>query len=54
MSAAVKNVDIINQKIGLSIKDAEKASNEPSKKLYINNSEKVVSNLGDILSGIKL
>ncbi|MCD6486861.1 MAG: 30S ribosomal protein S1 [Syntrophobacterales bacterium] len=54
VSAAVKNVDIINQKIGLSIKDAEKASNEPSKKLYINNSEKVVSNLGDILSGIKL
>ena len=54
VSAAVKNVDIVNQKIGLSIKDAEKASNEPSKKLYINNSEKVVSNLGDILSGIKL
>ncbi|MCK4533905.1 MAG: 30S ribosomal protein S1, partial [Syntrophobacterales bacterium] len=54
VSAAVKNVDIASQKIGLSIKDAEKASNEPSKKLYINNSEKVVSNLGDILSGIKL
>ncbi|MBW2630836.1 MAG: 30S ribosomal protein S1 [Deltaproteobacteria bacterium] len=54
VSAAVKNVDVVNQKIGLSIKDAEKASNEPSKKLYINNSEKVVSNLGDILSGIKL
>ena len=54
VSAAVKNVDITSQKIGLSIKDAEKASNEPSKKLYINNSEKVVSNLGDILSGIKL
>ncbi|MEA1970435.1 MAG: S1 RNA-binding domain-containing protein, partial [Thermodesulfobacteriota bacterium] len=53
VSAAVKNVDIVNQKIGLSIKNAEKASNEPSKKLYINNSEKVVSNLGDILSGIK-
>ncbi len=54
VSATVKNVDIASQKIGLSIKDAEKASNEPSKKLYINNSEKVVSNLGDILSGIKL
>jgi len=54
VSAAVKNVDIVNQKIGLSIKDAEKSSNEPSKKLYVNNSEKVVSNLGDILSGIKL
>ena len=54
VSAAVKNVDIVNQKIGLSVKDVEKTSNEPSKKLYINNSEKVVSNLGDMLSGIKL
>jgi len=54
VSAVVKNVDIVNQKIGLSIKDTEKASSEPSKKLYINNDEKVVSNLGDMLSGIKL
>lgn len=54
VSAAVKNVDVANQKIGLSIKDSEKNTPEPSKKLYINNNEKVVSNLGDILSGIKL
>ncbi len=54
VSAAVKNVDVANQKIGLSIKDSEKNPPEPSKKLYINNNEKVVSNLGDILSGIKL
>ncbi len=53
VSAAVKNVDVANQKIGLSIKDSEKNPPEPSKKLYINNNEKVVSNLGDILSGIK-
>ena len=53
VSAVIKNVDTASQKIGLSIKDAKKASDEKSKKQYINNNEKVVSNLGDILSGIK-
>ena len=54
VSAVVKNVDIANQKIGLSIKDSEKASDDTSKKQYINNNEKVVSNLGDMLAGIKV
>ncbi|MEA2014176.1 MAG: 30S ribosomal protein S1, partial [Thermodesulfobacteriota bacterium] len=54
VSAVVKNVDIANQKIGLSIKDIEKASDDTSKKQYLNNNEKVVSNLGDMLSGVKV
>ncbi|MDO9516350.1 MAG: 30S ribosomal protein S1 [Syntrophales bacterium] len=54
VSAAVKNVDVANHKIGLSIKDSEKASDKTSQKQYLNNREKVVSNLGDMLSGIKL
>jgi len=54
VSAVVKNVDIVSQKIGLSIKDSEKASDDTSKKQYINNNEKVVSNLGDMLAGIKV
>jgi len=54
VSAAVKNVDVANHKIGLSIKDSEKTSDKTSRKQYLNNREKVVSNLGDMLSGIKL
>ncbi len=54
VSAVVKNVDIVSQKIGLSIKDSEKVSDNTSKKQYINNNEKVVSNLGDMLAGIKV
>ena len=54
VSAVVKNVDIVSQKIGLSIKDSEKASDDTSKKQYINNNEKVVSNLGDMLAGMKV
>ena len=54
VSAVVKNVDVVSQKIGLSIKDSEKASDDTSKKQYINNNEKVVSNLGDMLAGIKV
>lgn len=53
VSAAVKNVDVANHKIGLSIKDSEKASDKTSQKQYLNNREKVVSNLGDMLAGIK-
>ncbi len=55
VSAAVKNVDVIEHKIGLSIKDSEKvSSSKTSQKQYLNNKEKVVSNLGDMLAGIKI
>jgi small subunit ribosomal protein S1 len=54
VSASVKNVDVANHKIGLSIKDSEKAADKTSQKQYLNNREKVVSNLGDMLSGVKL
>jgi len=54
VSAAVKNIDVANHKIGLSIKESEKASDKTSQKQYLNNREKVVSNLGDMLAGIKL
>jgi len=54
VSAVVKNVDIVSQKIGLSIKDSEKASDDTSKRQYLNNNERVVSNLGDMLAGIKI
>ena len=54
VSASVKNVDVANHKIGLSIKDSERSSDRTSQKQYLNNREKVVSNLGDMLAGIKL
>jgi small subunit ribosomal protein S1 len=54
ISAAIKNIDVENQKVGLSIKDCESASDNSSQNQYVNNKEKVVSNLGEILSGIKV
>jgi small subunit ribosomal protein S1 len=54
VSAAIKNIDIDSQKVGLSIKDCETASDSSSQNQYVNNKEKVVSNLGEILSGIKV
>jgi small subunit ribosomal protein S1 len=54
VSAVIKNIDAKKQKIGLSIKDYESASEKLSMKQYVNNREKVVSNLGDILSNIKV
>ncbi|HPQ44808.1 MAG TPA: 30S ribosomal protein S1 [Syntrophales bacterium] len=54
VTAVVKNVDTVSQKIGLSIKDSEKSPDDTSKKQYINNNQKVVSNLGDMLAGIKV
>ncbi len=54
VSAAIKNVDIDSQKVGLSIKDCETASDSSSQNQYVNNKEKVVSNLGEILSGMKV
>ncbi|TFG37730.1 MAG: 30S ribosomal protein S1, partial [Syntrophobacterales bacterium] len=54
VSAAIKNIDVESQKVGLSIKDCEAAQDASSKNQYVNNKEKVVSNLGEILSGIKV
>jgi small subunit ribosomal protein S1 len=54
VSAAIKNIDVDSQKVGLSIKDCETASDSSSQNQYVNNKEKVVSNLGEILSGIKV
>ena len=54
VSAIIKNIDVANQKVGLSIKDFEISTDQSSQNQYVNNNEKVVSNLGDLLSGIKL
>jgi small subunit ribosomal protein S1 len=54
VSAMIKNIDVDNQKVGLSIKDVETTAAEPSQNQYVNNSEKVVSNLGEILAGMKV
>lgn len=54
VSAAIKNIDVDSQKVGLSIKDCETAQEASSQNQYVNNKEKVVSNLGEILSGIKV
>lgn len=53
VSAVIKNIDVENQKVGLSIKDFEASTEDSSQKRYVNNDKKVVSNLGDILSGMK-
>ena len=54
VSAVIKNIDVDNQKVGLSIKDVETTSAEPAQNQYVNNNEKVVSNLGEILAGMKV
>ncbi|MCK9274037.1 MAG: 30S ribosomal protein S1 [Syntrophales bacterium] len=54
VNAVIKNIDVENQKVGLSIKDYEISTDQSSQNQYVNNNEKVVSNLGDILAGIKL
>ncbi|MBN2568023.1 MAG: 30S ribosomal protein S1 [Deltaproteobacteria bacterium] len=54
VSAVIKNIDVDSQKVALSIKDIETASSEQAQTNYVNNDEKVVSNLGDLLSGIKV
>jgi len=54
VTAVVKSIDLENQKVGLSIRDYEMQTAEPSsQRQYVNNEEKVVSNLGDILANIK-
>ncbi|MBN1828148.1 MAG: 30S ribosomal protein S1 [Deltaproteobacteria bacterium] len=54
VKAVVKNIDVKSQKVGLSIKGFEQSSESSTIKQYVNNKEKVVSNLGNILSGIKV
>jgi len=54
VSAIIKNIDVENQKVGLSIKDFEISTDQSSQNQYVNNNEKVVSNLGDLLANIKL
>jgi len=54
VSAVIKNIEVENQKVGLSIKDIDSGPGESNQNRYVNNDEKVVSNLGDILAGIKV
>ncbi|MFB3926365.1 MAG: 30S ribosomal protein S1 [Syntrophales bacterium] len=54
VSAVIKNVDLKSKKIRLSIKDFESSANESSATQYINNQEKIGSNLGKVLAGVKL
>ncbi|MDD5167524.1 MAG: 30S ribosomal protein S1 [Syntrophales bacterium] len=56
VSAAVKNIDLKNRKIRLSIKDLEGPSEAEgaTMKQYLNNKENVGSNLGKALADIKI
>ncbi len=54
VSAVIKSIDSKSKKIRLSIKDYEAQANEPASTQYINNKEKVGSNLGKVLANIKI
>lgn len=54
VTAVIKSIDMENQKVGLSIKDYEQSAEPSSQRQYVNNNEKVVSNLGDLLANIKM
>lgn len=54
VSAMVKSVDSKSKKIRLSIRDYESLVNEPATNQYLNNKEKVGSNLGKVLANVKL
>ncbi|HRT69941.1 MAG TPA: 30S ribosomal protein S1 [Syntrophales bacterium] len=54
VTASVKNVDTKSKKIRLSIREYENSLNETSGNQYMNNREKVGSNLGKVLAGVKL
>jgi small subunit ribosomal protein S1 len=56
VSAVIKNIDLKNRKIRLSIKDLETPSAEegPSANSYLNNRENVGSNLGKALADVKI
>jgi small subunit ribosomal protein S1 len=54
ISAMIKNIDQKTKKIRLSIKDFETSSDSHTTNQYLNNREKVTSNLGKALAGVKL
>ncbi|MDO9585837.1 MAG: S1 RNA-binding domain-containing protein, partial [Syntrophales bacterium] len=54
VTATVKNVDVKNKKIRLSIKDSEPGNEGCSADQYINNRENVSSNLGKALADIRI
>ncbi|OPL15294.1 MAG: 30S ribosomal protein S1 [delta proteobacterium MLS_D] len=54
VTAVIKSIDMENQKVALSIKDYEQSAEPSSQRQYVNNNEKVVSNLGDLLANIKM
>ena len=54
VSAVVKSVDSKSKKIRLSIKDYESMVNEPATTQYLNNKERVGSNLSKALANLKL
>lgn len=54
ISAMIKNIDQKTKKIRLSIKDFETSGDSQTTNQYLNNREKVTSNLGKALAGVKL
>lgn len=54
VSAMIKNIDQKTKKIRLSIKDFESSGDSQTTNQYLNNREKVTSNLGKALAGVKL
>lgn len=54
VTAIVKSIDSKSKKIRLSIKDYESLVNEPATTQYLNNKEKIGSNLGKALANIKI
>lgn len=54
ISAMIKNIDQKTKKIRLSIKDFETSGDSQTTNQYLNNREKVTSNLGKALAGMKL
>ncbi len=54
ISAMIKNIDQKTKKIRLSIKDFETSGDSQTTNQYLNNREKVTSNLGKALAGVKV
>ena len=54
VTATIKNIDIKNQKIRLSLKDGEVEADGHSANHYINNRESVGSNLGKALADVRI
>jgi len=56
ITATVKSIEVKNRKIRLSVKDLQspREADPSSAKQYLNNKEKLVSNLGKVLADVKL